>query len=167
MTPEKVMETLRTYRENLGRCEHLKVEIEQAETALQELQMSLYVDIASPNTQNLDGMPHGNKVSSPTENIGIMLAAGETPRHIADLKADIRAMQEEQHSRQTCVAYVDAWLKGLTDRERWIVQGQIIDAKTWRELIREHETLYGEPRTKEALKRLRAKSFEKICKMVK
>lgn len=167
MTPEKVMETLRTYRENLGRCEHLKVEIEQAETALQELQKSLYADIASPNTQNLDGMPHGHKVSSPTENIGIMLAAGETPRHIADLKADIRAMQEEQHSRQTCVAYVDAWLKGLTDQERWIIQGQVISGKTWRTLMLEYESINGEYRSKDSLKRLRARALKKIFEIAR
>lgn len=167
MTSKMILQTLHTYQENLGRCEHLEIEIKQAEAALIGMQSSLYSDVASPNTQNLDGMPHGHKVTSPTETIAIMLANGELPRHIADILDDLRIMRAELAEKQTLIRYVDAWLKGLTDQERWIIQGQVISGKTWRTLMLEYESINGEYRSKDSLKRLRARALKKIFEIAR
>lgn len=167
MPSEIILQILHTYQENLGRCEHLEIEIKQAEAALIGMRRSLYLDVASPNTQNLDGMPHGNKVSSPTETIALMLANGELPHHISDTLNDLRTMRAELKERQTNVRYVDAWLRGLNDQERWIIQGQVISGKTWRALMLEYETKNGEYRSKDSLKRLRARALKKIFEIAR
>lgn len=165
MKPEIVLETLQSYRENLGRCEYLRIELAEAEKVLNDLEGTAREDAAAPGAQNLTGMPRGNAVGNPTERIAMMFASGGEPRHISELREEISKKWEEYRTKQKAADQVDAWMRGLNDRERWIVLGQVVDGLTWRELMREHETRFGEPRTKEALRRLREKSMEKIYRM--
>lgn len=165
MTTERVNEMLHCYREYLGRCKHLEAEIAQAEKALASSIATAREDAAAPGGQNLDGMPRGTAVSSPTERIAMMFAEGRFPKYIEDIVTDLEKLKAEYQQKSPTVVFVDAWLLGLTEHERWIVERQVIDGVTWRELSSQHEKLFGEQRTKEGLKKLRARALEKIYRM--
>lgn len=165
MTAERVNEMLHNYREYLGRCKHLEIEIAQAEKALKSSIATAREDAAAPGGQNLDGMPHGTTVGNPTERIALMFADGRYPKYIEDIAADLKELKEEYRQKSPTVVFVEAWLLGLTERERWIIEQQVIDGVTWRELASQHEKLFGEQRTKEGLKKLRARALEKIYRM--
>ncbi len=63
------------------------------------------------------------------------------------------------------VIFVEAWLKGLTEKERWIVEVQIIDRMTWNNVIAQHQSKYGTQMSKDTLKRLKNRALAKIYQM--
>ena len=162
MLPTRVDTMLRNYREYAGRVLHLENHIASLSKTIEELRATALADAASPGSQNMDGMPHGTAVGQPTERIAIMFADGFTPDYIVKLEMELEACRAEYDEKVQTVIFVDAWLKGLTEKERWIIEKQVIDAVTWRELIVLYARDFGEPRTKEALKKLRVRTMDKI-----
>ena len=165
MLHEHVNLMLANYRECSGRCKHLETEIAEVEKLLQEMRRTAIQDMAAPGAQNLDGMPHGSAVSSPTERIAMMFAEGKTPRHIDELDAYLNALRQEYAAKSSTVIFVDAWLSGLAERERWIVVQQVIDGLTWREIATQYRLVFGDDRSKSGLKKLRTRALEKIYRM--
>ena len=74
-------------------------------------------------------------------------------------------LQEEYAERKKTVDYVGAWLEGLPERERWMVETQIMDGVVWREVVLQYQEKYGEYRSKDTLKRIRDKALDLIYDM--
>lgn len=165
MLPEHVNQMLENYREYAGRCKHLETEITETEKLLQKMRRTAIQDMAAPGAQNLDGMPHGTAISSPTERIAIMFAEGKSPRHIDELDSYLKSLRQEYAEKCPTVIFVDAWLSGLADRERWIIIQQVIDGVTWREIADQYNQIFGTTRSKSGLKKLRTRALEKIYRM--
>lgn len=164
MLPESVMQKMKKYREYSGRCAYLEIHIKELNKAIEKAESSLYMDQVMLSG-NLDGMPHGTTVGNPTERAGITLADGYMPDYLAEMKKDLSEAEQEMADKSLTVIFVNAWLKGLSDRERWIVENQVIDGVSWRELISEYFVKFGETRTKRALQMFRDRAMDKVYKM--
>ena len=162
MSPDKVDEMLGKYRAFLGRCKHLEELIRTLEYELEWMKSHIVEDTVSIGGQEMDGMPHGTSPGKPTERLAVMIASGFKPDFIIQQEKDIAEAKSEYIEKKRVVSFVEAWLAGLTDRERWIVVKQVIDGVTWRELVPDYSKEFGETRTKRGLQMLRDRAVEKI-----
>ena len=165
MRREKVDEMLKAYRFEVGRCGHLEAEISQLEKAIQQATATLDEDVTAVKPQQLSGMPHGSTVGSPTERLGIMLASGWIPDEIREMQDELKETRQEYERRYFTVMFVTAWLNGLPERERWIVEHQVIDGEYWKEVIAKFNVAFQEDASKDSLKRLKQRAMEKIYRM--
>ena len=165
MTHESVDAMLKDYKFSLGRVGHLGTEIERLRREIDRERAGLAEDVAAINAQQITDMPRGTTVGNPTERSGLKLASGWTPEHIREMEQELAAMDAEWSKRRLTVMFVEAWLNGLGERERWIIEQQIIDEVFWRDIIIHYRATYHEEASKDTLKRLRNKALEKIYKM--
>lgn len=165
MRREKVDEMLKAYRFEVGRCGHLEAEISQLEKAIQQATATLDEDVTAVKPQQLSGMPHGSTVGSPTERLGIMLASGWIPDEIREMQDELKETRQEYERPYFTVMFVTAWLNGLPERERWIVEHQVIDGEYWKEVITKFNAAFQEDASKDSLKRLKQRAMEKIYRM--
>lgn len=165
MTRKKVDEMLKAYRFEVGRCGHLEAEISQLEKAIRQAMATMDEDVTAVRPQQLSGMPHGTTVGNPTEKLGIMLASGWVPDDILEMQAELKETKQEHEQRYFTVLFVSAWLNGLPERERWIVEHQVIDGEYWKEVVCKFKTAFQEETSKDSLKRLKQRAMEKIYQM--
>lgn len=165
MDQNQVNELLRNHKLAVGRCGHLAAELASLEREIERETRTMVEDVASVGAQNLTGMPKGNAVGNPTERIGIKLADGWKSERLLDLEEKWLKVKAEYEKIQTAVSYVNAWLNGLTDRERWIVEKQVIDAEYWKVILIRYREEFEEFTSKDTLKRLKARAMEKIYEM--
>ena len=167
MTMEEICEILSQHRQSIGKRDLLQIEIAEAEETLKIMQRTVAEDVAAPGAQNVTGMPKGNEVGNPTERLGLMLASGDAPRHIAQLKTDIAELKRELHDLTICINRVAAWLASLSERESWVITGHMIDGLTWYDMTEDYQRRYGQPRTRRSLQRLKRQALRKIAQMAK
>lgn len=165
MTANSVNQMLKQYRKYLGRCAYLEELIPKLKTEIAEMYSKIVEDVVSIGGQQMDGMPHSPTVGRPTESLGIAIADGYRPDALVAKEKELADAQREYNEKLTTVVFVGAWLKGLTEREHWIIESQVIDGVSWRELVCEYHVKYGENRTKRSLQILRDKAMEKIYAM--
>lgn len=165
MTRDEIEERLKTYRFEVGRCGHLLNEIELTKREIEAAKSGLAGDLAGPAAQVITDMPRGTSVGNPTEKIGIMLASGYKSDEIQELEAKLGELLAEYTERKKTVDYVESWLGGLPERERWMIEMQVVDGVIWREIITKYPEKFGEYRSKDTLKRIRDKAFEMIIDM--
>ena len=167
MVPEKVDQLLKDHKMTVGRHKYLVSMIDELKCQAEEWSKNIAEDIVTLGNQSIDGMPHGTTVGNPTERFGIMLASGFTPAGLKELEHEIRQLEKEAHEKAVSIKIVEAWLDGLTEKERWIVEKQLIDGMYWREVVSEYHRRYGEEYSKEGLKRIRDSAVSKIHKMAR
>ena len=165
MLPEKADQMLRDYKVFLGRCKYLTTLIPELKAEAAAWKEHAADDLIGGGAQNLDGMPHGTTVGNPTERLGIMLADGYTPDGLKELEQQIADYEMELRDKLVTVHFVEAWLDGLTEKERWIVHRQVIEGAYWREIVVEYHRKYNEEYTREGLKRIRDGAIAKIHQM--
>lgn len=165
MLPEKVDQMLKDYKAFAGRCKYLTVLIPELKQEAAAWRANLASELAGSGGQNMDGMPHGTTVGNPTERLGIMLASGYTPEGLRELEKQIKDYEDELKDKTLAVHFVEAWLDGLSEKERWIVEKQVINGMYWREIIAEYHRRYGEEYSKEGLKKIKDGAIEKIHQM--
>lgn len=165
MLPERADQMLRDYKTFMGRCEYLKSLIPELKAEAAMWHRELAVDLARDSAVEMDGMPRGNKVGNPTERLGIMLASGFTPDGLKELEEEIRRYEQELREKSVVVHFVEAWLRGLTEKERWLVERQVIEKAYWRQIIDEYAKRYGEEYTREGLKKIKVGAMKKIHEM--
>ena len=165
MTLERIEEMLKTYRFEVGRCGHLANEITQLEKDIAWLQNNPAEELCGPSAQVITDMPRGTSVGNPTERIGLMLAAGYESQDVREMRIKLAEMKAEYAERRKTVDYVESWLAGLPERERWMIEMQVIDGVIWREIITKYPEKFGEYRSKNTLKRIRDRAMEMICDM--
>ena len=165
MMPEKADQMLSSYKMCLGRYQYLMALLPELREEAARWKVNLASDLAGVNAQNMDGMPHGTAVSNPTERLGIMLADGYAPEGLKELNRQIEQYEKELNEKSVVVHFVEAWLSGLTDKERWIIEAQVIDGAYWREVMAEYRKRYGEDYSREGLKKIRDAAMAKIHQM--
>lgn len=162
MTIERVDEMLKTYRFEVGRCGHLRKDIEVLVSDIERAKRGLASDLVGPGAQEITDMPKGTTVGNPTEKYGLMLAGGWVSDEIREMENKLAEMQAEYTERKKTVDYVESWLNGLSERERWMVETQVIDGVIWREVLAQYQEKFGEYRSKDTLKRLRDRAMDLI-----
>ena len=165
MTVERIEEMLKTYRFEVGRCGHLENEIALTQNQIERAKAGLAGDLAGPSAQVITDMPRGTTVGNPTEKLGMMLASGYKSDEIRELEAKLGELIAEYTERKKTVDYVSSWLNGLPERERWMIETQVIDGVIWREILTKYPERFGEYRSKDTLKRIRDKAFDMIVDM--
>jgi hypothetical protein len=164
MRQETIDAMLEHYREYVGRCGHLEVLIKNAERQLKVYRANPAAELVG-SSGGMSGMPHGSSISDPTSRIGLALASGFVPADIKELEADLKSAKTELDEKLPTVIFVEAWLKGLTEKERWIIEAQVIDKMTWNNVIAQHQSKYSTQMSKDTLKRLKNRALAKIYQM--
>ena len=165
MELERIEEMLKTYRFEVGRCGHLENEIEATKRQIEKARAGLAGDLAGPGAQVITDMPRGTTVGNPTEKLGMMLASGYKSEEIRELESKLGELIAEYTERRKTVDYVSSWLSGLPERERWMIEMQVVDGVIWREIITKYTERFGEYRSKDTLKRIRDRAMEMIIDM--
>ena len=165
MTAERIEEMLKTYRAEVGRCGHLQMEMELLRKEIEADKAFLADNLAGPGAQFISDMPRGTAIGNPTEKLGIMLASGYISDEIREKEARLGELQLEYNERHKTVVYVESWLAGLPERERWMIETQVIDGVIWREILTQYPEKFGEYRSKDTLKRIRDRALDMIYDM--
>jgi hypothetical protein len=167
MLPQHVDEMLRDYRTCLGRYSFLDVLIEELQDVEKLTEIDNRAEIINGKSSAMDGMPHGSTPGNPTERAGIALAAGYVSKELAELRSEISKLEAERSQNYKVVLFVDAWLKGLNRKERWIIERFFFDGMTYREINGLYRELYEEPCSKDSLRRLKNAAMSKIYDMAR
>ena len=165
MTRERVDEMLKAYRFELGRCGHLAAEIQIKQRQLDAERRDFVETLAAPKPQQITDMPRGTTMSNPTERIGGMLADGYRSPEYRAIEGQIAEMEAELNQRSDVVMHVQAWLSGLPQREKLIIECQVIDGVYWRDVAKRYRQTFEEDVSKDTLKRLRDRAMDMIYKM--
>lgn len=161
MLPEQVDEMLKNYREYTGRCRFIDLEIQRLEREIEKRKRDAVQDLVLPG-RSLDGMPRGNRIVSPTESAGMRLADGYVPEDVPLLQEQIKRLKREREEKSMTLHFVDAWLSGLNDKERWVIDKHVLQNIPWRETELLYSKVYGEFISKYTLKRVQKNGMEKI-----
>ena len=167
MLPEQAKEMLMNYKPYLGRCRHLEVAIACLRDEVDVMMKNLAVDYATNSGQQMDGMPRGSTVGNPTERLGIMLASGHVPDDLKALRDKIEAMKDEHAEKSVTVRFVEAWLQGLPMKQKWMIERQIFDMMTYAQMSPLYTTAFGEPCSKDSLRRLSKDALTSVYEMAK
>lgn len=163
MTRPQVDDYLAQYRECVGRVGYLTLNIPVMRVEIQRIKDNLVANAALETPQHEEGMPHGSGVGNPVEKIVLKYADGFTPEEVKEAEKELRSAERELENKQRVVLCVDAWLKGLNEREAWIINHKVIDSDySWREVIVMYRLQYGEEYSRDALKRIKDRAMEKI-----
>ena len=158
---------LAKYSMSFGRKSYLERAIQVLEIEIDAWKRCLVDEATSLGGQNMDGMPHGTTVGNPTERIAMMLMNGYEPGGLAAAEEELRQMKEELAEAELVVTFVDAWMSGLTAREKWLIEQLYFNGKTYSEVAREYTEKYGNQTSRESVRRMRKLTVEKICEMAK
>ena len=171
MTQEQVNTLLREYRALVGRCGHIDAEIQRLRRAICAARAQFAADLAAPSVSRLDGMPPGGQPGSPTERAGLELADGrafensDAGLEVRHMEAEIARLEAEREERQLRVRYVESWLNGLPDRERWVIERHLIDGEIWHDIIQQFNARFSDDISRDRLKRLQTRALERIYAM--
>ena len=162
VTHEQVDQMLSQYKNCKGRTGHLELEIARRRAELERRINNLVAEAATETPVREEGMPHGTGVGNPVERIVLKYADGYIPDDLRAEMEELKSAERELHDKQMVIAYVDAWLSGLNDRERWVIEKNAIENYCWREMVDKLRKEFGEIRSKDSVKRLRDRAMEKI-----
>ena len=168
MTSERVDELLSKYRENTGRCAHLKEAQKELEQQYNAIKATHYATMLDCGAKWPDGMPHGTFTGNPTEQKAMKIMADNyMSDEMRAIQAQIAENRKELAEKAVDIAYVDAWLTGLNERDRWIINQQVIDKVPWRDIAILYQQKYFEARTKRSLQTIRDMAMEKVYQIAK
>lgn len=167
MTTDRVMAMLKAYRFEVGRCGHLQAEIAELKRRYAQLEKDLIDAMVSPGAQQISDMPRGTTVGNPTERYAMRLAEGLKDADLQAMDIRIAALEAEFEQRNLTVMYVESWLNGLAERERWVVEAQVIDGVFWKDVCSRYRQRFEEDCSKDTLKRYRDRALGKIYEMAK
>ncbi len=167
MLPERAEKMLIEYRRNVGRCASLEVAISELRDKIVQRKAAMISELAGPGSQRLDGMPQNPTPGNPTERAALLAASGYIPEDVALMEREVEEKEAEAGRLRISVRFVEAWLNGLTSRERWIIESQLIDGATYRELNFLYRKQFGEECSKDSLRRLKREAMKKIYEMAR
>lgn len=164
MQKESVDAMLSNYREHLARCEYLECEIPELERLVLSLRETMIEDTVAC-TQVISGMPHGTSISDPTGRLAVMFADGGVTESVRLLECEIAEKKRELAQKRVTVIFVGAWLKVLNEKERFVVEKQVIDKLFWRDVVRSYDRAFGDVYSKHGLKSIRDGALQKIYRI--
>lgn len=168
MLPEHAEEMLRNYRPYTARCGHLETVISELKSEITVMQADARNDLLNGGGKQQDGMPHGTTVGNPTERIALMLVSGFVTDDITATRKQIDELEKELRTKRITVTLVEAWLPGLTAKERWMIEKSYFDGLTYREINQRYrETFFGEACSKDSLRRIKKDALSKIYSTAK
>lgn len=162
MTKIKVEQMITNYREHNARCEHLKNCIVELEQVIKRMSESLVED-GLVLSANLSGMPHGQQgMSDPTGALGDRVADGYKSEHIKQAEKEIKTLRDEYDQKHITVLFVNAWIKVLNTKEKFVIEQKYFEGMSWRQLSYSFYREFNDMYTSEGLRRLKNTAMSKI-----
>lgn len=161
MRPQAVDALLRDYKRIQSRCLHLEtllVDYAKLKTKFEKnlVQDNIHISPVYSLT------PKGSGLSKPVEKLAIRLADGYVPENLKELQESIKTAEEELQEKRQLLYYVESWLSGLTEKERFILKLYVMEEYTWRDLSQFYQERYAVYASKSTLKRMKQTALEKI-----
>lgn len=117
-------------------------------------------------TPVLSGMPGGQEgMSDPTGLLAQRLAGGYKSEHIKQAEDELKLMEDEFSQKMITVSFVNAWMRGLNNKERFVMEQKTIGGLSWRQLVFAFNREFGDLYSQEGLKSLRRSAMEKVYRM--
>lgn len=167
MLAETAERILCEYRRNIGRCEYLANAVAESEADIAEWRKHLTEEMASIGGQNMDGMPHGTTVGSPTERTALALVSGRVPIALQIEEETLREMRIELREKRMEIAFVESWMKGLTAKERFVVEQIYFEKLTYNETAAGYMAKFGGTISRDGIRRIRKDILMRIIEMAK
>lgn len=161
MTEETVNTLLEGYRSNLARYECLAMTAETHRRQLEAEERNALANDAM-HAQQYDGMPHGNKISRPVEDLVLRHTSGQVSEQIKLWRAEEAEMRAEMMELKRRIRYVDAWLNGLSDKERLVMEEVYIKGYTMPEVAYHSHKLFLNPVTVGTVRGIKRQALKKI-----
>ena len=161
-TKQTVDAMLSGYNADRARAGHLRVEADSLRRLIEDFGRAKVTNAAGPALRFYEGMPRGDGPGDPTAGLALRLASGWEGEDVERLRGELRDVEEELALRVRSVRYVDAWLTSLSEREKWLIQRQVIEGEYWRSILDEYEQRYQLRVSQDSLARLKAKAMGKI-----
>lgn len=161
---EDIYRLLRSYKANVGRCAHLRVEIKYVES-LSRVGSDELIEEMVFRSSGPTGMPSGSGISDPTARVAVEVS--DRSKQIArGWGRDLEEMQIELFAKLRDCGYVDGWLQGLRDRERDVVQWHIVDGIVWDRIPDLFMEKYpGDTYSLEGVRKIQKRAMKKMQKM--
>lgn len=167
MELERIQLMLKDYKACLGRCNHLKTEMNVLERQIEVIKADTAETLASPKPRVLSDMPRGTTIGNPTEKYGGMLADGFKTDEQVLLEGKLAQITAEYNEKIATVEYVNSWMSGLSDRERVVIRSNMIEGDTWKDTVNSYNQRFGDTVSKDTLKRIKDRAMDKIIEMAK
>lgn len=164
MRLESIMVMLREYNANKARLAHLELAATELREVIEKEELNILRNEAL-RTPETDGMPKGNAIASTVENIAIKVADGWTPEYLEEMKRELVSMVAERNHLIRKVAFVDAWLSGLNEKQAWVIRNHIIQDYSWYEMMVKWRKEFDSPTSRATLKRLKDTALETMKKV--
>lgn len=163
MTEEMVNEMLGDYKRCEARAAHLLVELEMM-MKIKDEESSKMVESSVNVSPSLSGMPGGGGISDKVGDLAIKFASGYVPKYIKELDSDIDQVKSELFEMQKVVSFVNAWLIGLSEKERYIIEEHQIKKRFWSEMLPEYEEKFGQI-SEEGMRKCKTRALRKIYEL--
>lgn len=159
MTREQVNEMLKGHHAQVGRCAHLETEIKLLVHDIGRL-------CAQFQGENPEEAGRTNRSAALAFFMDRERYEGSAEAlEIKRMEARLQLLQSELEQRRLKVEFVEAWLKGLTEQERYVVERHIIDHEFWRDVVRRLNDIRPDAVNREKLKRIQTQALSKIYLM--
>ena len=162
MTRDQVVEILLQYRANTAKVDYHSAQLAELNRELRIAKAEMILDCQSITAQISD-MPRGTDTTDQTGRLATKFADGFETERVKQIKKEIEVIKSSLDHYQTLVMYVDAWMKCLTDRQRYVLTEKTIKGSFIRDVISGMEKLYGETYSKNGIKRIEATAIDNIC----
>ena len=166
MLPEQIDTMLRGHKACVARCAHLAVYIQELEKDLQREMERALGDEAIKARQYTD-IPIGTDISSPVEHLVLKYFDGYVPPHVQDMRAELAELRAEQEQAQRNIRYVEGWLHALTQRERDLIELQVIEGAYWSEVLHRLGEKHGNVFSKSGWRKMKGRAIRKIYQVAR
>lgn len=160
MTPEQVDKMLADYNRCRSRATHIQNQLAIMERQL-EMEKARAMEEDALHAQSYDPTPQGNGPGNPTESLVLRYLSGYMPKYIKDLQEDADKVRDELYEAEMVIKFVDGWMIGLTEREKFVILHHVISSETWVEVLDQYEAKFG-PFGKEGLRKIKKRALNKI-----
>jgi hypothetical protein len=160
---------LRTYREKTARIAILELEIQGLEA-----EIKLSTGIQETDAETIEGMAYrrsleggtGGDNSSKTERVAMNFKQEQDklskPQDVSFLYGEIRKRQGELKRLQEETQPIEKALKGLSDKQKLIIDEFYIKGNTWYAVGERYKQIYGYPVARDTCQKIRNKAFDKL-----
>lgn len=164
MAPDKVDQMLEQYRANVGRCKYLELKLKEIDQTIENLMADRLHDFV-PLSQALTGMPRKPGTSDTTGKSGSKLADGDKTDFVRQAEVEREAILAELESRRTAISLVDAWITGLKDKERFVIEKKVMGGISWSQLVNPFHREFGCIYSVTGLRRIKNRAMQAIYQL--
>ncbi len=162
MTEDDVRQRLTTYRVERAALDGLTVSRMSLQRELSIMQKDRLETLAGPRAQVVSDMPHGTTVGNPTEQAALAMIE-DAPGEML-LKAQIAEADMQITELTERCAIVEAWMRMLNDREKYVVENRVVKRLPWAYVRRGYAGMFGIDLAERQLSTLEKSAFGLICK---